>query len=93
MEKTEAFCISFEDLQVINREFPAFQTMVLDLLWKYHTMFYERVIDLLHLTPQERYQYLLEKQPELWQRVPRKYLTSYLGMSVSTLHRVTQKQE
>lgn len=88
MEKTVVTCISIEDLRSICREFPAFQTMVLDLLWKYHTMFYDRLIDLLGKTPEERLLYLMEKQPELWQRVHEKYLSSYLGMSVATWTRI-----
>lgn len=87
MKKTKVTCISLEGLELLSREFPAFQTMVLKLLWKYHTQFYDRLIDLLDKTPEERYLYLREKHPEIWDRVPQKYLSSYMGMSVATWNR------
>ena len=90
MEKTEVICLSFENLMLLCAEFPAFQTMVLNLSWKYYAMFYQRVLDLLGLTNEERYQYLVEKQPELQQRVGRKLLSSYLGMSVTTMGRANR---
>jgi len=87
MKKTKVTCISLRDLEALGQEFPAFQTMVLKLLWKYHTQFYDRLIDLLDKTPDERLQYLMEKQPEIWNGIKEKYLSSYLGMSVSTWNR------
>lgn len=92
MKETEVYCLSFEHLESISREFPEFQGMVLKLLWKYHTMFYDRLIDLLRLTPEERYQYLLKTQPELIQLVKEKYLSSYMGMSVATWTRAKQNK-
>jgi CRP-like cAMP-binding protein len=90
MEKTVATCITREALESIGRKFPDFQTMVLKLLWKYHTMFYDRLLELLHKTPEERLQYLIKNHPEIWNRVPKKYLSSYLGMSVATWTRSSQ---
>lgn len=88
MENTEVYCLSYQDLLSLSQEFPAFGHMVLQLSWKYYAHFYERIIDLLGATNEERYQYLLEKQPELKKRVAEKYLSSYLGMSDTTMGRV-----
>ena len=67
--------------------------MALNLLWHYHIMFYERTIDLLGLTKAEQYQYLIEKHPELKQRIAQKYWVSYMGMSNSTFNRTIKKQQ
>jgi len=40
------------------------------------------------LNPEERYQYLLAKQPSYLQRIPLVHLASYLGMSRKTLCRI-----
>ena len=40
------------------------------------------------LTPEERYQFVLQKRPQLVQRIPLRYLASYLGMSRETLSRI-----
>ncbi len=47
-----------------------------------------RVLCLLEITKEERYQYLLENHPVLFQRVPVSNLASYLGMSLASIKRV-----
>lgn len=45
-------------------------------------------IDLLTLTPEERYQKLLATEPKLLQSVPLHYLTSFLGISSRHMSRI-----
>ena len=47
-----------------------------------------RILSLLTQTAEERYDGLLEKLPKLIQRVPKKLLASYLGVSRETLSRL-----
>ena len=42
-------------------------------------------------SPQERYLYILEKQPELVERVPLQHLASYLGISRESLSRIRKR--
>lgn len=48
----------------------------------------EREIDLLLPDPAHRYQRLLARSPHLFQRVPKKYIASYLRMTPETLSRL-----
>jgi CRP-like cAMP-binding protein len=48
----------------------------------------EREIDLLLPDPAQRYQRLLARSPGLFQRVPKKYIASYLRMTPETLSRL-----
>ncbi|QJX46918.1 Crp/Fnr family transcriptional regulator [Hymenobacter taeanensis] len=48
----------------------------------------EREIDLLLPDPAQRYQRLLARSPTLFQRVPKKYIASYLRMTPETLSRL-----
>ena len=43
------------------------------------------------MTPEERYQYIIDKQPHLLQRVPLIHLASYLGVRRETLSRIRKK--
>ena len=43
------------------------------------------------LTPDEKYQYLLMKKPQIVQKFPLKYIASYLRMTPETLSRVRKK--
>lgn len=47
----------------------------------------EREIEILSLTPEERYDKLLERSPHILQKVPQKYIASYLNMQPETLSR------
>jgi CRP-like cAMP-binding protein len=43
-------------------------------------------------SPEERYERLLSEQKEMLQRVPLKYIASYLGLSAETLSRIRARQ-
>ncbi len=43
------------------------------------------------LSPQERYNYLLKESPDLLNRVPQKYLASYIGVSPVSLSRIRSR--
>ena len=40
------------------------------------------------LNPEERYRHILEENPTLLQRVPQKYLASYMGVTTVSLSRI-----
>lgn len=41
--------------------------------------------------PEERFQNLLKKQPDLFQRVPQKYIANFLGISPESLSRIQKR--
>lgn len=47
----------------------------------------EREIDLLTPAPADRLRRLLDRSPQVFQRIPQKYIASYLGMTAETLSR------
>ncbi len=48
----------------------------------------EREIDLLTYSPQERYQRVLHRSPQLFQEIPHRHIANYLRMSAETLSRL-----
>lgn len=48
-------------------------------------------INLLTLSPTERYQKLIRERPEIFQRTPLKIIASYLGMAPESLSRIRKK--
>lgn len=48
----------------------------------------QELIELKTLSAAERYTNLLEKQPEIFQQIPLKYIASYLGMTAESLSRI-----
>lgn len=48
----------------------------------------QELIELKTLSATERYTNLLEKQPEIFQQIPLKYIASYLGVTAESLSRI-----
>lgn len=53
----------------------------------------ERLHQFTTLTPVERYRALMNNHPELLQRVPQKYLASYLGITTVSLSRIRSRYQ
>lgn len=75
----------FEDLMQFNT---AFQTFYFKLIEKQICLIDDYRIDLLALTPEERYLKLLENEPKLLNEVPLHYLASFLGISTRHMSRI-----
>jgi len=50
-----------------------------------------RVFSLLSMSADERYQYLQDQNPDLFQQVPLKYLASMMGMTPESLSRIRRR--
>lgn len=51
----------------------------------------DREVDVLNLTPEERYLKLMDIYPEIIQEVPLKYIATYLGIHQDSLSRIRSK--
>jgi len=67
---------------------PAFHRFYYDLIEKQICLIDDYRIDLLTLTPDERYKKLLQTEPKLLQEVPLHYLASFLGISTRNMSRI-----
>lgn len=76
---------TFKDLQSNNE---AFQQFYHNLIEKQIMLIDDYRIDLLTLTPEERYKKLLITEPKLLQEVPLHYLASFLGISNRHMSRI-----
>ena len=75
----------FSNLLKYNRAFKAFYYKLIE---KQIYRIDDYRIDLLTLTPEERYQKLLQNEPNLLQEVPLHYLASFLGISSRHMSRI-----
>jgi CRP-like cAMP-binding protein len=51
----------------------------------------EREVDILTVSPRERYERVLARSPQLFQEIPHKYIANYLRMKPETLSRLIKK--
>ncbi len=82
------YYITYEELQFIYRNFPEFNFIGRVLTEKYYTLSEQRLFSLRMQRAPDRYSYLMKHHAELIQRVPSKYLASYLGITEVTLSKI-----
>jgi CRP-like cAMP-binding protein len=51
----------------------------------------KRIDDLLFLSPEERYLALLTQHPTVFQKIPQKYIATYLGVTPQSLSRIRKR--
>jgi CRP-like cAMP-binding protein len=85
LEETTVHYISYSQLESLYKEFVIFNIHGRKLLTHYYRLSEKRAVSMRSLRAKDRYKWLLENDPDLLQRVPRKYLATYLGVTESTL--------
>jgi len=88
LEDLTAYYLSYKELQHIYNTYPELNFIRGVLTEKYYLLSEERTYSIRMQRAYERYHYLMDNHTELIQRVPSKYLASYLGISEETLSRI-----
>lgn len=88
IKKTRYQSISKKDFFELIEKSNENQNLWIKLLESFVIQQMERETDLLTHTPEERYQRVLKRSPQLFQEIPHKYIASYLRMSPETLSRL-----
>lgn len=87
LEDSILYSLSYSELQNVYRNFPEFNFIGRVITEKYYALSEDRTAALKMMRANERYDYLMENHGELLQRVPLKYIASYLGVTEVTLGR------
>lgn len=85
---TELLVITLEDFIKLKNENLEFKQFYFDLIEKQICLIDDYRIDLLALTPEERYKKLIDNEPKLLNEVPLHYLASFLGISTRHMSRI-----
>lgn len=91
LEDTTLHCLSFDDIQFLYEQYPAYQIFGRKMAEMLFIWITERTNALLLLTPEQRYQQIIEKESYLLQRVPQYMLASYIGVTPEHLSRIRKK--
>ncbi|HVI48935.1 MAG TPA: Crp/Fnr family transcriptional regulator [Chitinophaga sp.] len=90
LENCEMLCLAMESRERLCRDLHK-----MEYFFRKKTLFgyialQQRVLSLLSSTAKERYELLLQQYPQLFQRVPKTLIASYLGVSRETLSRLNK---
>lgn len=91
VEPSTLLLITLEDLERLEKEFPAIEALGKRIAERHYAHERHRVASLLSESAEQRYLDLLDRQPALLQRLPQYMVASYLGMAPETLSRVRRR--
>ena len=92
LEDGRVLYMPYQDVQLMYRSFPEANFIGRVLTEHYYTLSEQRLYALRLQKSRDRYACLMENFPELIQRVPSKYLASYLGISEETVSRIRSRR-
>lgn len=87
----ELIGVVWEDFVALSRQMPVIERFRRILAEETLLGRLQREIEMLTLTPAERYEQFLKRSAHLLQLVPQKHIASYLGMTPETLSRIRAK--
>jgi CRP-like cAMP-binding protein len=91
LENTELLVISRDDLERLYAEQPEFNLVARKLLQHYYADAEKRAFIARLTKAENKYRHFLLHHEPLANRIPLKYIASYLGMTLETLSRVRKK--
>jgi CRP-like cAMP-binding protein len=91
LSKCEALAISRRDFYDFLEKEPALERFWRILLERVLLSRMQREVEMLTLSPKQRYERLFERSPHVFQLIPLKYIASYLNISPETLSRLRGK--
>lgn len=91
MEDCEARAISFEKLQYLFHTIPEFRELGRMILVKGFIRFKQRTLSHINETAEQRYENLVNAQPQLFQKASLKHIASYLGITDTSLSRIRRE--
>ncbi|NCD72436.1 Crp/Fnr family transcriptional regulator [Mucilaginibacter agri] len=88
MEDAEVLCTTLDGREKLSVDLHKMEHFFRVKLTKGYVALQQRIISLLSATPQDRYEEFGRLYPHLMQRIPKKYIAEYLGVSRETLSRL-----
>lgn len=88
IEPTIFFSISYDSLEELYEKIPKFERMGRLLISQLFVKKDRRYFDQLHKSTRERFLDYVSKHPQMMQRVPQKYLASFLNIKPETFSRL-----
>lgn len=91
LTKSSVLCLSCKNMAVLLRELPAVALFFRILVERLAAESMERTKSLLAYTPQKRFLDLAHARPDIFQRVPQRYIAQYLGIAPESLSRIRKR--
>jgi CRP-like cAMP-binding protein len=91
LEKCELLSLTLAELEVMYERFPECNILARKILQRYYADAEQRAFIARLTKAENKYRYFLKRHPVLSNRIPLKYIASYLGVTLETLSRIRKK--
>lgn len=91
IENSKVCVISRKDFFQLMEQYPRFKEGHIQLVRKSHAAMMNRLQDIRFKSVEERYLDLIQRQPQILQRVPQQYIAAYLGVEPQSLSRLRKR--
>lgn len=88
LEEGEVLCMTLQGREKLSADLHKMEHFFRVKLTNGYVALQQRIALLLSSTPQQRYEEFSKLYPDLMQRIPKKYIAEYLGVSRETLSRL-----
>jgi len=88
MEAGEVLCLTLEGREKLSENLHSMEHFFRVKLTNAYVAQQKRIVALLSSNPQKRFEEFAKLYPDLMQRIPKKYIAEYLGVSRETLSRL-----
>lgn len=92
LETGTYYTLSKDNYLKLIVELPEFNSYFQDLIQSRMFYYINLLLDYIRLSPQQRYIALLNKHPEILQRVPQYHIASYLGITAVSYSRIRNRK-
>ena len=93
LEDTTLASMHYDHMQHLYKTYPVFNVIGRVITEEYLYMLEIEVYNFRKQKSEDRYYFIVKHFPDLLQRVPLKYLATYLGMNLETLSRIRAKRK
>lgn len=91
LEDSNVLKIKYSTLEYYYKKYHSLEHLGRKMVESYFSNFMKRSFDVMFLSAEERYQLFVKQHPDLLNRVPLRYVASYLGLTQETLSRLRSK--
>lgn len=92
LEPGNLLSIHYEHMQHLQHQYPEMHLVTRSLIQHYQAMAEKKTIEMLTLSPEQRYRQLLGEHPFILQKTSLRNIAAYLGVSLKTLGRIRSKE-
>lgn len=92
LEDTTAITAPYREMEKLYRKYHSLEHIGRKLIELYYADFLKQSYDLMFLSADERYSTFIKNSPELVNRIPLRFIASFLGITQETLSRLRSKQ-